>query len=36
MDSQGVWDGHIYIAVFKMVAWMGEEFGREWVHVYDG
>ena len=51
-DSQGIWDGQVHTAIFKMskqkgptvyhrnsaqcymATWMGEEFGREWIHVY--
>ena len=51
--GQGVWDGHVHAAIFKMdnqqvllyiaiwnsdqcylAAWMGGEFGGEWIHVY--
>lgn len=36
-DGQGVWDGQVHTAVFKMdhhvAAWMGEGFGEEWIHV---
>ena len=49
---QGVWDGQVHTAIFKMhnqqgppystwisaqcyvAAWMGREFGGEWIHVY--
>ena len=51
-DSQGLWEGHVHTAMFKMdnqqrpivctwssaqcyvAAWMGGEFGGEWIHVY--
>ena len=48
--GQGVWDGNVNTAVFKMdnqqgltaqhwefcwnSAWMGGEFGGEWIHIY--
>ena len=50
-NIQGVWDGHVQSAIFKMdnqqeptvqhrelcsmlmAAWMGGEFGGEWIHV---
>ena len=50
MKRQGVRDGHVHTAMFKMdnqqglivwnsaqcdvAAWMGGEFGGEWIHVY--
>ena len=48
-EGQGVWDGQVHTAIFKMdnqqgpahetaqcyvAAWMGGEFGGEWIRAY--